>query len=94
MQKHPLIGDVRGRGLMIGVELVKDKKTKESLPRRRSSCMERLRERGLLVGKGGLGGNVIRVTPPMCISEGDAREIVRILGESVRAMEAKLGYGT
>jgi 4-aminobutyrate aminotransferase-like enzyme len=84
-----IVGDVRGRGLLIGIELVKDKKTKEYAPEETLAVMEEARERGLLIGKGGLHGNVIRLTPPMCIGDGDAAEIIRILTESIRAVEKK-----
>ena len=86
------VGDVRGRGLMIGVEFVKDKTSKAYGPEEVLEVLEEARDRGLLVGKGGLYGNVLRVTPPMCITEADAYEIVRILSESIKAMEKKLGY--
>jgi 4-aminobutyrate aminotransferase-like enzyme len=82
-----IVGDVRGRGLLIGIELVKDKKTKEYATEETLAVMEEARNRGLLIGKGGLYGNVIRITPPMCIGAEDAREIVRIVCESIRAVE-------
>jgi alanine-glyoxylate transaminase/(R)-3-amino-2-methylpropionate-pyruvate transaminase len=86
------LGDVRGRGLLMGLEFVKDKETKAYGTEETLEVMEEARERGLLIGKGGLYGNVIRLTPPMCITETDAQEIVKILGESIRAMEKKMGY--
>jgi alanine-glyoxylate transaminase / (R)-3-amino-2-methylpropionate-pyruvate transaminase len=86
------IGDVRGRGLLVGVELVKDRKSKAYGTEEALEVMEQARDRGLLIGKGGLHGNVIRITPPMCVEEGDVREIVRIFGEAVQAAERKLGY--
>jgi len=92
MTTSKLIGDVRGRGLLIGVELVKDKKSKAYATEETLEVMEEARERGLLIGKGGMYGNVIRITPPMCITADDAREIVRLLGESIRAVEKKMGY--
>lgn len=82
-----IMGDVRGRGLLIGIELVKDKKTKEYAPQETLQVIEEARERGLLIGKGGLYGNVIRLTPPMCIDEQNAKDIVRIFIESVKAVE-------
>lgn len=86
------VGDVRGRGLMIGVELVKDKKTKVYGTEEVLETMEQARDRGLLIGKGGMYGNVIRLAPPMCITEADAHELVRLLVESIAAAEKKLGY--
>jgi alanine-glyoxylate transaminase/(R)-3-amino-2-methylpropionate-pyruvate transaminase len=87
-----LVGDVRGRGLLIGIELVKDKKTKAYATEETLEVMEEARDRGLLIGKGGMYGNVIRLTPPMCITKDDAREIVRIFKEAVTATEKKMGY--
>jgi len=59
-EKHPIIGDVRGMGLMLGIELVKDRKTKEPNPEAVLKIFEETRRRGVLIGKGGLHGNVIR----------------------------------
>lgn len=91
-KKSKTIGDVRGRGLMVGVELVKDKATKAYGAEETIEVMEEARARGLLIGKGGLYGNVIRLTPPLCVSESDINEIVRIFAGSVAAAEKKLGY--
>lgn len=74
--KHDIIGDVRGMGLMLGVELVKDRVTKEPATAETAEVMEHLREIGLLVGKGGMKGNVLRVKPPLCLSEEDGHFIV------------------
>ncbi len=59
-EKHAVIGDVRGMGLMLGVELVKDRKTKEPNPEAVLKVFEETKRRGVLIGKGGLYGNVIR----------------------------------
>jgi alanine-glyoxylate transaminase/(R)-3-amino-2-methylpropionate-pyruvate transaminase len=69
--RHALIGDVRGMGLMLGVELVKDRGTKEPAREAAAEVMERLRALGILVGKGGLFGNVLRIKPPLCITAAD-----------------------
>lgn len=87
-----IIGDVRGRGLMIGIELVKDKKTKAYGTEETLQVMEEARDRGLLIGKGGLYGNVIRITPPMCIDEDNAKEILKTFAESIKATEKAMGY--
>lgn len=71
-ERFPLIGDVRGQGLMIGVELVTDRQTKTPAKEQTAALLERCRELGLLIGKGGLNGNVLRIKPPMCITEADA----------------------
>jgi 4-aminobutyrate aminotransferase len=81
-RKHPMIGDVRGKGLMLGLELVKDRQTKEPTPEATSQLLERTREHGLLVGKGGLYGNVIRLSPMLNIGKADVDEAVRILDRS------------
>jgi len=59
-EKHACIGDVRGKGLMLGVELVKDRKTKEPNPEAVLKVFEETKRQGVLIGKGGLYGNVIR----------------------------------
>ena len=81
-QKHPLIGDVRGKGLMIGLELVKDRQTKEPAPEATNQLLEIARENGLLIGKGGLYGNVVRISPMLNIGKADVDEAVRILDKS------------
>jgi alanine-glyoxylate transaminase/(R)-3-amino-2-methylpropionate-pyruvate transaminase len=81
-EKYSLIGDVRGMGLMQGMELVKDRQTKEPAPEATSALLERARENGLLIGKGGLCGNVVRLAPMLNISKGDVDEAVRVLDKS------------
>jgi 4-aminobutyrate aminotransferase-like enzyme len=81
-QKHPLIGDVRGKGLMQGLELVKDRATKEPAPQETTQLLERTREHGLLIGKGGLYGNVVRLSPMLNISKADVDEAISLLDKS------------
>ena len=81
-EKYPLIGDVRGMGLMQALELVKDRQTKEPAPQELVQLMERSKENGLLIGKGGLWGNVVRLSPPLNASQADVDEAVRILDKS------------
>src|SRR5205823_7470117 len=70
--KYSIIGDVRGKGLLLGVELVQDRATKEPAKAECAQILEACRECGLLLGKGGLWGHVIRFAPPMCIAQADA----------------------
>eukprot|EP00210_Caulerpa_lentillifera_P007415 g7086.t1 len=76
MDKHSLLGDVRGEGLMLGIECVKDRVTKEPATAETAEVMEQLRDVGVLVGKGGMQGNVLRVKPPLCMTEDDAHFVV------------------
>ena len=81
-QKYAVIGDVRGKGLMLGIELVKDRQTKEPAPEATAQLLEGTREHGLLIGKGGLYNNVIRLSPMLNISKADVDEAARILDQS------------
>jgi 4-aminobutyrate aminotransferase-like enzyme len=81
-RKYPVIGDVRGKGLMLGLELVKDRETKEPAPEATSQLLENTREHGLLIGKGGLYGNVIRLSPMLNIGKTDVDAAIRILDTS------------
>ena len=75
--KYPLIGDVRGKGLMIGMELVGDRT--EPAVKETSKLFEKTKAAGLLIGKGGLYGNVVRIAPPMTVDKSAIDEAVRIL---------------
>lgn len=79
--KHALIGEVRGLGLMIGVELVTDRVSKEPAKAAAAAVLELAKERGLIIGKGGLFGNVLRIKPPMCLTRDDADFLVDCLDE-------------
>ncbi|MEX1045745.1 MAG: aminotransferase class III-fold pyridoxal phosphate-dependent enzyme [Chthoniobacterales bacterium] len=81
-KKHSIIGEVRGKGLMLGIEMVKDRKTKEPATAECAQVLETARDLGLLLGKGGLRGQVIRFAPPMCINEADADFLLEVLDES------------
>lgn len=81
-KKYTLIGDVRGKGLMIGVELVKDRQTKEPAPESVNHFFEETKKNGLLIGKGGLYGNVIRIAPPLTVNEEQITECLNKLERS------------
>ncbi|MBU0518505.1 aspartate aminotransferase family protein [bacterium] len=77
--QYPLIGEVRGMGLMIGVELVTSRENREPASAAAAEVLELAKDAGLLIGKGGLYGNVLRIKPPMCITENDADFILEAL---------------
>ena len=78
-EKHKLIGDVRGKGLMLGIELVKDRQSKAPAKEASAQILETCKEMGLLLGKGGLWGQTIRFSPPMCVHEQDADFLLEVL---------------
>ncbi|MCX6356637.1 MAG: aspartate aminotransferase family protein [Candidatus Aureabacteria bacterium] len=86
-EKHRLIGEVRGMGLMLGVELVRDRATKEPAPKETLKIMDLCKERGVLLGKGAMAGNVIRIKPPLCITGADVDHILKALDESLTVIE-------
>ncbi len=85
-EKYPVIGDVRGMGLMQAMEFVKDPETKEPAPQETARFMEECRTRGLLIGKGGLYGNVIRMSPPMNIAKSDVDEAIKVMDGALAAV--------
>jgi 4-aminobutyrate aminotransferase-like enzyme len=78
-EKHPVIGDVRGMGLMQGIECVEDRKTKAPSAKAVLKVFEETRKRGVLIGKGGLWGNVIRLGPPLIATKSHIDELVTAL---------------
>lgn len=83
VEKHSIIGQVRGKGLMLGVELVKDRDTKEPAKEECADVFERCKDLGLLIGKGGLWGNTLRIKPPMCINKADADFMIEVIDEAL-----------
>jgi 4-aminobutyrate aminotransferase len=84
--KHPVVGDVRGKGLMIGIELVEPGGMTPS-PAAAMTVLEETRRHGLLVGKGGLHNNVIRLAPPMTLTAEELAEALDILAAAVAAAD-------
>jgi alanine-glyoxylate transaminase / (R)-3-amino-2-methylpropionate-pyruvate transaminase len=82
-QKHPIIGEVRGLGLMLGVELVQDRVSREPASAEAAAVMEAMKRRQVLIGKGGLFGNTLRIKPPMCINRDDAAYLIAMLDETL-----------
>ena len=76
-------------GLMLGVELVRDRATKEPATTETADVLELCKERGLLLGKGGLFGNVLRIKPPMCLTRDDADFLVDCLDEVIEVLSSR-----
>ena len=91
MDRLPIAGDVRGKGLMLGVELVRNRKTKEPAAKETLRVMDLCKERGLLIGKGAMAGNVVRIKPPLCVTKQDADFIVQVLDEAFGIVEQESG---
>lgn len=83
IDRAPLIGDVRGQGLMIGIELVRDRKTKEPAATEAAQVRARCREAGVLIGVGGQHGNVLRLQPPLVISKEQLRRAIDVLSTTL-----------
>jgi 4-aminobutyrate aminotransferase-like enzyme len=81
--KHPIIGDVRGMGLLQAIELVEDPVSKTPAVAQSLAIMEAARENGILLGKGGLDGNILRFSPPLNIGKSDVDEFARLLDASL-----------
>jgi 4-aminobutyrate aminotransferase-like enzyme len=92
-EKHSIIGDVRGMGLMQAIELVEDRRSKTPAAQATVELMEAARSNRLLIGKGGLYGNVIRISPPLNISKTDVDEFARLLDLSLTHSEALCAQG-
>jgi 4-aminobutyrate aminotransferase len=91
-QSHPMVGDVRGRGLMIGIELVKDKTTREPATALRNRVETLAFERGLMVL--GCGETSLRLSPPLIVSEYEATVALDILEEALSLVEKELEQAT
>ncbi len=87
MKEHRIIGDVRGMGLMLGVELVRDRGTKEPAKQEAMHVLESTREMGMLIGKGGIDNSVLRIKPPMCVTSADADFALEVLHDSFASAE-------
>tara|TARA_B100000287_G_scaffold311994_1_gene295274 strand:+ start:490 stop:1746 length:1257 start_codon:yes stop_codon:yes gene_type:complete len=79
-ESHELIGDVRGRGLFLGIEMVRDRGTLEPASKEASTVVDSMRERGVLLSTDGPLHNVIKIKPPMVLSEEDVDETLTKLG--------------
>ena len=97
-KKHPIIGDVRGRGLMIGVELVRDQKTRERAVEERNAVVQAMFRRGVLIL--GAGRNAVRFAPPLVLTKSQADVVLRLFDEALtevvntHAMAGSVSKGT
>ena len=78
-QRHPIVGEVRGRGLMQAIELVTDRQTKAPATQETAEIFERTREHGLIVSKSGAHRNILRMVPPMCLQRSDVEQVAQAL---------------
>ncbi len=85
-EKWPVIGDVRGLGLMIGVELVRDRTTKEPAAELVLRLQDEAKRRGLIIGRGGLHANTLRICPPLIVSRDDVDQAIQIIDRSFAAV--------
>jgi 4-aminobutyrate aminotransferase len=88
-ERFDVVLEARGKGLMIGIELV-EPRTGAASPRAAALALEGTRSRGLLIGKGGLYGNVLRLTPPMSVNRQQAEEALAVLGDTLGAVARQL----
>jgi len=83
------VGDVRGKGWMIGIEMVTDKESKRPLP---ADAMirihERIKDMGVIIGRGGLTGNIFRIKPPMCVDAKDSEFAFQVLHRALAEYES------
>ena len=89
-ENHKIVGDVRGQGMMLGIELVRDRITKQPAIQEMLQVMEHCREKGLLIGKGGLDNNVVRLQPPLELTNEQIEQACTILGEAFSKVEKGL----
>ena len=82
-ERHPLVGDVRGMGLMLGVQLISDPVSRKPATAETLEVLEAAREMGVLLGKGGLDGNVLRIKPPLCITSEDVDFALDVLDRAL-----------
>jgi 4-aminobutyrate aminotransferase len=87
MDKHPIVGEVRGRGLMIGIELVRDRHTRERAIEERNTVVNAAFQRGLLVL--GAGKNSIRFSPPLVLTRDEADTAVRVFDEALACVTGR-----
>ena len=83
---HPSVGDVRGKGLLVGVELVKDRSTREPATELAVEVLNELRDRGFLIGVTGRAENVLKIRPPLVFGEAEADLLLGALDEALSSI--------
>jgi 4-aminobutyrate aminotransferase-like enzyme len=94
--KYPVIGDARGKGLMQGLELVQNEIAGDRGPNSDATVrlLEETKKRGLLVGRGGVYGNVLRIAPPLVVSKAEIESALEILDESFAAAGSAVKFAS
>jgi 4-aminobutyrate aminotransferase-like enzyme len=85
MDRHELVGDVRGEGFFLGMELVKDRKTKEPAKEVAAKLLQETFKRKMLIGLGGLDGNVVRIEPPLVLTREHIDKSIEVFDDALRA---------
>ena len=85
--RYPIVGDVRGPGLFIGVELVRDRVTREPAPVETRAVVNGMRDRGVLVGRDGLHDNVLKIRPPLVFRPSHVDRLLSALDETLREVD-------
>jgi len=89
--KHEIVGEIRGMGLIQGLELVEDRQSKTPATAQAAMAMDVARQHGLIIGKGGTFGNVLRVTPPINIGRADVDQFIEVLDKALASVGAMAG---
>jgi 4-aminobutyrate aminotransferase-like enzyme len=87
---RPLVGDVRGKGLIIGIELVRNHETKNPAAEEAALIRDTCRKKGVLMGHGGVKGNVVRFQPPLVITKEEIDHAISVLNESIEEVEKNI----
>ena len=89
VDRYPIVGDVRGSGLFLGVELVRDRRTLEPAAEEAAFVSNRMREHGILLGTDGPYHNVVKIRPPMPFNEADADTLVATLDKILEEVQGQ-----
>jgi 4-aminobutyrate aminotransferase-like enzyme len=88
--EHKIVGEVRGQGMMLGIELVRNQTTKEPATQEMLQVMELCKNEGLLIGKGGIDGNAIRIQPPLELTREQMDQAYQILDKAFTIVKKNL----